>query len=103
MVARDQRYSSHGLRLGAANVLKTKGSLWPTIASLDDWRSLAFSGYVDLTPELDRDMSRLLIETEDLESYLGDEVRTLGARSQLPVPICVCHWASGARSLPDGY
>ena len=44
------------------------------MVSLGEWRSLAFRGYVDITPDLDRDMSKLLLETDDLESDLNDEV-----------------------------
>ena len=70
-----ERYSSHGFRRGAANELKTRGSQWSAILSLGEWRSLAFLGYVDLTPELDRDTSKLLLETDDdVESDLGGEV-----------------------------
>ena len=72
------RYSSHGFRRGAANELKTKGSQWSTIASIVEWESLSFLGYVDITPELDRDLSKLLIEVEDLDSDLDDEVMSLG-------------------------
>ena len=64
---------------GSANGLKTKGSQWSTVAPLGEWRSLRFLGYVDLTPELDRDLSNLSIETEDIDADLDDEVRTLGA------------------------
>ena len=72
-------YTSHGFRRGAANELKTRGSQWSTIATLGEWRSLAFRGYVDIAAELDRDMSKLLAETNDLESDIDEEVRSLGA------------------------
>ena len=49
-IANAHRYSSHGFRRGAANELKSKGSQWPTVATLGEWRSLAFTGYVYLTP-----------------------------------------------------
>ena len=68
------RYSSHGFRRGAANELKTRGSQWSVVAALGEWRSLCFTGYVDLTPELDRDMDKRLIETEDIDSDFNDEV-----------------------------
>ena len=58
------RYSSHAFRLGAANELKSKGSQWPTIATLGGWRCLAFRGYLGLTLELDRDMSKILAEPD---------------------------------------
>ena len=78
-----QRYSSHGFRRGAANELKTSGSQWSLVATLGDWRSLALRGYVDVTPEMDRDMANLLIETEDIDSDLNDEAGTLGAGAHL--------------------
>ena len=78
-----RQYSSHAFRRGAANELKTKGSQWSTVATLGDWRSLAFRGYMDLTQELDRDMAKLLIETEQLHSEEEEEVRSLGAGSEL--------------------
>lgn len=82
-----ERYSSHGVRRGAANELKTQGSQWTTVATLGEWRSLCFRGYVDLTPELGRDMSKLLIATDDIDSDMEDEVQTLGAVS-LCVSVC---------------
>lgn len=72
-------YTSHGFRRGAANELRTKGPQWSTVATLGEWRSLAFRGYVDITAELDRDMSKLLAETEDLDSDPEEEVRSLCA------------------------
>ena len=65
------RYRSHGFRRGASNALKTRGPQWPAVLCLGEWRSLAFPGYVNLTPELGRDMAKLLIETDDFESDLG--------------------------------
>ena len=56
------RYSSHAFRRGAAQELKEKGAQWSTIATLGGWRSLAFRGYVDLTADIARDMSKLLAE-----------------------------------------
>ena len=69
------RYSSHGFRRGAANELKTKGPQWSAIATLGEWRSLAFKGYIDLTQELSRDMSKLLAETDPILSVDEREVR----------------------------
>ena len=66
------RYRSHAFRRGASQELKEKGSQWPTIATLGDWRSLAFHGYVDIADDLARDMSKLLAEDVDLASG-GDE------------------------------
>ena len=73
-VVSTERYSSHCFRRGAANELKTKGSQRSTVISMGEWRSLAFLGYVDITPELDRDMAKLLMETDDLVSDLEPEV-----------------------------
>ena len=71
-------YSSRAFRRGAANDLRSKGSQWSTIATLGEWRSLAFRGYADLTLELDRDMSKLLAETGLIISDGELEVRNLG-------------------------
>ena len=62
------RYSSHAFRRGAAQELKENGSQWPTIATLGDWRSLAFRGYVDIATDIARDMSKLLAEEVAFES-----------------------------------
>lgn len=35
---------------------------------------MAAMGYVDVTPELDRDMSKLLMETDDIDSDFEEEV-----------------------------
>ena len=43
---------------------------------------MAVMGYVDVTPELGRGMSKLLIETDDPESDFDDKVR-LRARAPL--------------------
>ena len=72
-------YSSHGFRRGASNELKTRMSQWSTVATLGERRSLAFRGRVDLTTELNRDMSKLLDETDTVESDLEDQVRSSGA------------------------
>ena len=69
------KYSSHGFRRGAANELRATGSPWSVIATVGGWKSLAFRGYVDLTQEVDRDMAKLLIETEQLDSEPELEVR----------------------------
>ena len=42
-----ERFSSHAFRRGAASELQSSGSQWSTVATLGDWRSLAFKGYVD--------------------------------------------------------
>ena len=60
------------------NELKTTGSHRSTVVSIGDWRPLPFLGYADITPEIDWDMSKLLLETDDLESNLD-----------------VGHWARG--------
>ena len=73
-----QSYSSHGFRRGASQELKEKGSQWPTVMSLGTWRSLAFRGYVDTTLDVERDMSKLLIETDELSDE--EEVLTSGKR-----------------------
>ena len=74
-VTHANKYSSHGFRRGAANELKATGSQWSTIATIGGWKSLAFKGYVDLTTEVDRDMAKLLIETDQLDSETELEVR----------------------------
>ena len=74
-----ERYSSHAFRRGAANELTKRGSQWSTVATLGEWRSLAFRGYVDLTLQLDKDMSKLLAETDRILSDDELEVKTLGA------------------------
>ena len=66
-----ERYSSHGFRRGAASELQSTGSQWSTVATIGDWRSLAFKGYVDLTNELSRDLSRLLAEDVVLDEEDG--------------------------------
>ena len=58
------RYNSHGFHRGVSNGMKTQGSRWATVATLGEWRSLDFKRYVDITGELDRDMSKLQVETD---------------------------------------
>ena len=77
-----EMYSSHAFRRGASNGLKTRGSQWPTIATLGEWRSPAFRGYLGRTNELNRDMTKLLAETDPISSEDEIEVSTLGAGPQ---------------------
>ena len=65
-------YTSHGYRRGAAQELKERGCQWPIVASLGEWRSLAFMGYLDIARDVARDMSKLLVECEQLSD---EEVR----------------------------
>ena len=65
------RCISRAFRRGAAQELKAKGAQCPTIASIGDWWSLTFRGYVDVTTDIARDMSRLLAEEVDIAS--GDD------------------------------
>ena len=69
-----ERYSAHGFRRGGASELQSTGPQWPTVATIGDWRSLAFKDCVDLTSELSRDLSRLLAEDVvlDEEDEKGD-------------------------------
>ena len=60
--------------------MKEKGAQWPIVASVGEWRSLAFMGYVDISLDVARDMAKLLIEREELSE---DEVR---------------HWVTGPRA-----
>ena len=53
---------------GAAQELQQHGSQWTTVATLGDWRSIAFKGYLDLTNQLSRDLSKLLAEEINLDS-----------------------------------
>ena len=62
------RYSSHGFRRGAAQELKESGSQWPIVASLGQWSSLCFKGYVDLSDEMAQEMGKLFIDSYDSES-----------------------------------
>ena len=84
-------YTSHGFRRGAAQELKERGCQWPIVASLGEWRSLAFMGYIDIAKDVARDMSKLLIECEQLSD---DEVRhwVTGPRRGVDT-----HWVSGPR------
>ena len=97
-----ERYTSHGYTPGAAQELKERGPQWPIVASLGKWRRLASMGYIDIAKDVARDMSKLLIECEQLS---GDEVRRwvtgpqeggglpLGTRAPLLFPShspCVC-------------
>ena len=59
---------AHGFRRGASQELKESGSQWAAIATLGDWKSLAFRGYSDLTYNVERDMAKLLIETDAMDS-----------------------------------
>ena len=86
------RYTSHGFRMGSAQELKEKGSQWPVVAGVGEWRSLAFRGYVDTALDVERDMSRLLIgpdaisgEEEDVLAP-GNGVPTRGASRWALVP-----------------
>ena len=96
------RYSSHGFRRGAANELETKGPQRPTVATLGEWPSISFRCYGDLTPELDRGMSMRLIATDDTDSALDDEARTLGA-VPTSIGLFVGPWVLGPRIFPDGF
>ena len=73
-----EQYSSHGFRRWEASELQTTGSQWSTVATIGDWRSLAFKGYVDWANELARDLSRLLVEDIVLGEEDADYVRSLG-------------------------
>ena len=53
--------------------LKRRGTQRPIVAGVGQWRSLASRGYVETALEVERDMSRLLIETE----VLSDEADVL--------------------------
>ena len=61
-------YSSHGFRRGAAQALKETGSQRAAIATIGDWKSLDFLGYVDLADSVEQDMAKLLIEIDPLDS-----------------------------------
>ena len=66
-----QSYPSRGFRRGASQEIKEKGALWSAVATAGGWRSLALLGYVDLTRDVDRAMSKLLPETDPMDS--GDD------------------------------
>ena len=57
---------------------------------------MCFTGYVDLTPEMDRDMGKLLIGTEDVDANFDDEV---GRWALVPFLQCVGPWVLGPRSF----
>ena len=62
------------MRRGAAQGLKEKGSQRPVVACAGVWRPLAFRGYVDNTLDVERDMSKLLIETDILSDEEFEEL-----------------------------
>ena len=64
---RDARYSAHCFRRGAAAELQPTGPQWSTVATIGDWRSLAFTGYVDLANEITLGLSRLIAEAMVLD------------------------------------
>ena len=70
-----QSYTSHGFRRGATQEPKAKGYQISVIATVGEWRSLAFLGYVDTALDVARDMAKLVIETEELTD---EEVQSLG-------------------------
>ena len=70
-----QSYTSHGFRRGASQELEEKGPQISVIATVGEWRSLAFLGYVETALDVARDMSKLLIETEELTD---EEVQSPG-------------------------
>ena len=63
-----ERYSSHGFRRGAAQELKETGSPFSIVGSLGQWSGASFKSYVDLSDELCRDLSKLLIHSYTFES-----------------------------------
>ena len=76
-------YSSHGFRRIVAQELKNKGSQWPAVMGVGCWRSLSFLGYVDIARDVERDMSKLLVGTEDLSE---DEVRWVTGPRKMSCP-----------------
>ena len=68
-------YTSRGFRRGATQELKEMGSQISAIATVGEWRPLAFLGYVDTALDVARDMPKLLIETEALTD---EEVQSPG-------------------------
>ena len=64
LISHAEKYSSHGFRRCAAQELKETGSKRAIVATLGDWKSLAFLGYVDLTDSVEQDMAKLLVETD---------------------------------------
>ena len=101
-------YTPHGYRRGAAQEIKERGCQWPIVASLGEWRILAFMGYIDIAKDVSRDMSKLLIECDQLSD---DEVRhwvtgprrwsrsTVGIRAPLSSPAWLL--AGGVAVRPD--
>ena len=77
LVERAEQYSPRGFRRGAAQELKESGSQWVAIATMGDWESLAFLGYADLTYNVERDMAKIRIETDPMDSD-EEQVLTLG-------------------------
>ena len=75
-------YSPHGFRRAAARELKEKGSHRPTVMGGGCWRPLAFRGYVDAALDVERDMSKRLIET-DILSDEELELLTVGNEALL--------------------
>ena len=61
------RYSSHGSRMGASQELKESGPQWPIVASLGEWGSLCFKGYVGLSDEMAQEMGNIFIDSYDFE------------------------------------
>lgn len=57
--------------------MKEKGPHRSVVDGVGAWRSLAFKGYVDTTLDVERDMTKLLIETAPPPDEAG-EVHTLG-------------------------
>ena len=55
--------------------------------SLGTWQSLAFRGYVGTTLDIERDMSKLLVETEEISD--GEEVSASGERDDE-----LCEWVN---------
>ena len=78
------RYISHAFRRGAAQELKEKGAQRSTIATLGDWRPLAFRGYVDIANDIARDTSKLLAGEVAMASGDGAEVPLWVKLSNLP-------------------
>ena len=57
--------------------LEATESQWSDVATVGCWRPLDFAGYVDLAEDVDRDMSRLLAETDPVGSD-DEKVHRLG-------------------------
>ena len=68
-----ESYTSHGYRLGATQELKERGCQWPIVASIGEWRILAFMSYIDIAEDVAKEMSKLLIERDPLTD--DEEVR----------------------------